>query len=648
MPEPSQIPVPKPKARLQKCVDCGNEFETTSGFESTVGCCDACQRRRLDLIDRAVATGAPPPVTADVAKPFRYWILWTVLGLVGALASAGFIMAPKARRYLDRRKAGQLVERSRDYFEKRDYKHAIIDSRSALDLQPFNVEANRIIAKSLESLGSPDAILWRKRLVSVKADDAENNLALAKSAFDAGDDAVAQEAILKLKPTHQDSLLYHEIAAGLAVRKQDAAAAEVHWAAASRLDPKNEDFKFKRSILQIKSADPAVRAEAVKALDELATTDTNRIQAIRALIEDAMSRQRAVRARELVDALVVCPQATFLDKVWRLSVLRALRDPRASKYLLELKEASLSKPEELSQLMNWMNQSNLALMVSEWAAELPKELLAKPPIATSVADAYVQGTDWEKLKALTQTASWGVMDFLRHAYVSRALQRLGDQTGSASEWTKSLAAAEDQANRLQMLVKLVQGWRWEEGADQALRKLSADETSPVWVIDSLWDVSLKAGDSTELHRLAKLLVKADPTSVSARDKLNRLSLLRHSEEGLPEVRAQELYKAHPTNISVATTYALSLYLRARIFDALAVMRPFKPDQLRDPGVALYYGMLLARAARTNESLEYLQIGESVPLLREEQDLLEKVKRECRLRPSSPDAPKENPATGKPR
>jgi hypothetical protein len=613
-------------------VDCGIEFESSSEFASAASCCEPCQRRRLDLIDNALAQSAPPPVPANVAKPFRYWLLWLALGFAAALVTAGFVMAPKGKRYMDRRQAHSLVERSRDFFAKRDFKHAIIDSRSALDLEPKNVEANRIIAQSLEALGSPDAILWRKRLNSFEPDDAENNLALARSALDAGDFAVAQGALLKLKPTHQDSLVYHETAARLAAKKQDMETAQIHWAEASRLDPKNDDFKFKRAMLQIKSPDPALRNDAVKALAELSSISTYRIAAIRALIDDAMTRHRSVSAREWVDALVASPEATFLDKVWRLSVLRTLKDSRASSYLLELKEAALSKPEELSQLMDWMNHSNLALMVSEWAASLPAGMLAKPPVANVVADAYVQGLDWEKLLAHTESADWGNMDFLRHAYLSRALQRLGKASPAASEWGKALAGAGSRAAQLQSLVKLTQGWRWDEGADQALRKLSADETSPVWVIDALWDVSLKAGDSTELHRLASLLVRADPTSVSARDRLNRLSLLRHSEEGFPQLRAEELYKEHPTNISVATTHALALYLDARIFDALAVMRPFKPEQLRDPGVALYYGMLLARAARTNEAIEYIKIGETVPLLREEQELLEKVKRECRLRP----------------
>jgi hypothetical protein len=226
------------------------------------------------------------------------------------------------------------------------------------------------------------------------------------------------------------------------------------------------------------------------------------------------------------------------------------------------------------------------------------------------------------------------MDFLRRAYLSRAYHRLGDSSPAEGEWGKALAEAEGNPLRLQSLVKLTQGWRWEQGSDQALRKLSADETSPVWVINSLWEVSLKAGDSTELYRLAKLLVRADAGSISAQDKLNRLSLIRHSDEGNPHVRAEELYRQNPTDVSIATTYALSLYMQAKIFDCLAVMRPFKLDQLREPRVALYHGMFLARAGRTREAIEYLQLGETVPLLREEQDLLEKVKRECRIRPMS--------------
>ena len=522
------------------------------------------------------------------------------------------------------------MARATEFFAKGDLKHAVLDARSALDLEPRNVEANRIIAKALETLGSPDAILWRKRLDSIASGDPENSAALAKASFIAGDIAVAEETLEKLKPQDRNTALYHEVAAGLAMKKEDLAASETHLSEALRLSPANDDYKMQLALLHVQSSTAASHASAIETLEQLRSKDAFRIAALRALIEDAMNHERTRRARELVDALVACPEATFHDKVWRLSVLRAVNDPKSAAYLTELKEAAASKPEHLTQLFDWMNRSNLALMVSDFAASLPPDIVSKPPVAPTVADAYVKGSDWKRLKAFAETSSWHTLDFMRFAYLSRALGKLGETSGAENEWRKSLAAAQGDAARMQMLVKLVQGWKWEEGTDDALRKLSADDTSPLWVLQALWNASLKAGDSEELFRLSNLITKMDPKSVSARNKFVWLSIIRHSEDSYPHQLAEKLHRENKTDIHVATTFALSLYLQGKPFEALEIVKPFKDADLREPGVALYYGMFLARAGKLEKAVEFIDIGETSPLLREERELLTRVKKECRL------------------
>ena len=619
-----------PPVRTQKCGDCGREFEIRSAFASAAGCCEDCQRRRLDLIEQAAPAILPGLPCEPAEKPFRHRTLAIIAGIVAVLAIGGFLSASRVRRFFDTRKEHQHVERAAEFFAKGDLKHAVLDARSALDLNPRDVEANRIIAKSLETLGSPDAILWRKRLDSIAAGDPENSAALARTAFLAGDIAVAEQALDKLKPVDRNTALYHEVTAGLATSKEDNASAEAHWAEALRLNPNEDTYKLKLAALRIKSSAPESHTAALAAFEELRSKDAFRIVALRALIEDAMNHDRTRRARELADALVACKDAAFFDKVWRASILRAVNDPKSAAYLVELKESAISKPEDLSQLFDWMNRSNLSLMVSDWAATLPPSVIARPPVAINVADAFVNGLDWKKLRAFTESSAWGDFNFLRTAYLSRAFTRLGEVSSAENEWRKSLAAAQGDASKLQMLVKLAQGWRWEEGADDALRKLSADETTPLWVLHALWNVSLKAGDSSELFRLSNLITKMDPKSVEARNKFIWLSLIRHAEDSYPHQLAEKLYKENKTNINVAATYALSLYLQGKTFEALAIMLPFKPAELREPDVALYYGMFLASAGKIEKAAEFLDIGESSPLLREERDLLTKVKKACHM------------------
>jgi hypothetical protein len=55
------------------------------------------------------------------------------------------------------------------------------------------------------------------------------------------------------------------------------------------------------------------------------------------------------------------------------------------------------------------------------------------------------------------------------------------------------------------------------------------------------------------------------------------------------------------------------------------MQTLKPEQLREPSVARYHGILLVAAERGEEAGEYLALGEKGFLLPEEKALLDEAK-----------------------
>ena len=56
-----------------------------------------------------------------------------------------------------------------------------------------------------------------------------------------------------------------------------------------------------------------------------------------------------------------------------------------------------------------------------------------------------------------------------------------------------------------------------------------------------------------------------------------------------------MHKDAPENEEVVSTYAFSLYQRARIDDALEAMKAPKPEQLGKPSVARYQTIFLTAA-----------------------------------------------------
>jgi Flp pilus assembly protein TadD len=282
-----------------------------------------------------------------------------------------------------------------------------------------------------------------------------------------------------------------------------------------------------------------------------------------------------------------------------------------------------------------MNQNDLAMLASDWASALPAAIVTVPPACVHLAEAYARSGEWAKLKQHAERASWRELDSLRSAWLARAHERLGEDEESAAAWKAALNDAQKHPELLERVAKLALDWRWEQRGQDALWRLANDERCPRWAIQTLWGASLKKGDSAQLCRLSRLMVRADPASVAARNNAVVLSLLTRSVETSTHEMAEALYREHPGDPVIVATYGLSLYERGRAAEALALMGALKPEQLRHPVVALYYGIFLTDAGQAEKAGEYLDIGAGGALLPEERSLLARAKANAEVIASSP-------------
>ena len=76
---------------------------------------------------------------------------------------------------------------------------------------------------------------------------------------------------------------------------------------------------------------------------------------------------------------------------------------------------------------------------------------------------------------------------------------------------------------------------------------------------------------------------------------------------------------------IASTHGLSLYQQGKAEEAVALMSRLKPDELRQPQVALYYAIFLIAAGHAEKADDYLKLSATWPMLPEEKALLERVK-----------------------
>ncbi len=625
---------PQPLLRSHgQCPDCGAAYDEASRSNSTANCCDACHAKRLIF----VRTSPPDVLPEEAPRPwFRTWKIW-ILALVVLLAGAGFLWRkPLLHTYRDWSK-NMHARRAAQAFERKDYAHAILDGTRALEFDPFDAETNRIIAKSHEAQGSPNAIPWRARLNLVLPGDPENAIAWARDTLNAGEIDQAENALSVLKSADRNTADFHDISAQIAMAHADSAKAESHWTEAVRLAPASEDFRLKLASLQVLSHSEKVRAPAAKTLASLSEIPRHRPAALRSLIEDAVNRKEFPLARKFTDGLLATPGATFTDRLGRLSVLRAQDAPEAPQYLEQLRDASLQNPEQLATLLHWLNQNGLPLLVSDWAPALPPALVSQPPVCLAIADAYGRDHDWPKLRALVEKAVWKDYEHVRLAHLSRAQENSGTVVAAGTTWDRAMKECHGSPERLAALARLAQSWRWDARMELALRKLSADERTPLWVLDALWAIARKSGESGELHRLSQLIVKARPRNPIARNNFIRLSLLRHADEGETHQLASDFFKEAPDDISRAVTYALSLFCQGRVFDAKETLRKFPEPELRQVEPALYYGIFLQASGESEKAAGFLKLAQGRTLLRDEEELISRVKRESRFNTLAPSA-----------
>lgn len=512
-----------------------------------------------------------------------------------------------------------------------DFNQAVVDARGVLKKNPHSPEATRIIAKSLEAMHSPQALAWRRELESMQGGDAENLLGLANASLQTGDFAGAERALGKLKPEEQTSAHYHSIVGKIAAHHRDAAGAETHAVEAVRREPGNDEYRVQLAAVQLTSRIPETRTAALGVLEKMIENPAQHLVALRTLLVDATSHGERSRTRELATTLAADPAANFSDKVARLGILRSTRDPESIPYLEKLEELAGTDEEQLYKLMSWMNENDLALAVLDWEGKLPAEILARPPVCTTLADAYARAANWKGLRTKIEHASWGDMEFLRFAFLCRALERLEDPSASKAAWNNALVAAQVRPEWIEVLGKVTKAWGWKQRSEETLWKLAGGDRIPRWAAESLWSAALARKDTAKLYEASKLLVKADPNNPGPRNNYVFLALLTGQTADSPNDLAADLYKQNPKELNIASTYAFSLFQQGRGAEAVTVLETFPPEQLRAPQAATYYAISLAAAGNAERADEYFQLSANAPLLPEETAIVKVLSPACRAR-----------------
>jgi hypothetical protein len=556
-------------------------------------------------------------------KNERRFIKLIVGGLVGLILV--IVLGYAGVHFFHRWQERHLIMRAAAYLSGGDMKAASLSARRAFQMNPANADAARTMAQIADRAGDRTASEWWRKVLDLQPHNTEDALALVRSALRVNDLATAEKTLDGLDEAAKRTAGYHAASGRLAEMKKNPVEAERHWAKASEIAPDNTSYQFQLALIRLGSNDQLKRESAREVLQRLRADRKQRAAATRTLILDGVAHHKeAHRMQLLASELQSYPEALFSDRLLYLEILRQLHDPGFAEYLRKLQQDAAPNPADLASLLSWMSSNETAAAAVEFAKTLPAESVGKWPVSPALAAAYASLKDWPELERLARTTQWAPFDFLRRAYLSRALRGQDKKFPAEQEWVAAQKEASAQPQSLLVLARTVAAWGWEAEMVDLLWILAKSEDTKLEALQTLYQHYSKLGDTTGLYRTLLRLVEALPNDLTLQNNLAQISLLLGADVERARKVAAEIKGKEPSNGAYVSTYAFSLYTNGDVKGALQAMDQLGHDQLRDPSVAVYYGLVLAATGQKEKAREYLRRAAEATLLPEEKALVAKA------------------------
>lgn len=565
---------------------------------------------------------SPSSVEISHHRAERFYLKLVLGGLIALIVAIALIRAMHGGyvRWQERR----LVRQAVFALEHGDYRTASLAARSVLDIKPTSAPAARVVAELAERGGDRVALEWRRKIAQLEPDSAEDAMALARCALQFNDPATAERALATVKESSRQTAGYHAVVASLAQARHDSAKAESEWTEAVRLAPNEKSYQLQLGIARFHSPDPAQHASGETMLQQLRADQNQRAAATRALIGEGTARHEdSTKLLQLAHELQDYPEATPNDRILYLDFLHQLGAPEFAGYLTTLEKKVEANPADLVILLSWMSQNNLNVLALDFVKSLPAGMTEKWPIALVIAEIYERLADWPRLEAATKSANWQQFDFLRHAYLARALRAEDKPAAAEHEWAIATKNASTDGASLLTLVKATSQWKWTDETTDLLWGLTKFPDKQNEALQTLYRVYRTNGDSQGLYRVLARLVEIDSDNLDFKNNFAQLSLLLEANPDKARQLAAEAYQKAPSNAAYATTYAYALLTKRDTAAALKVMSTLTPEQLQDPSISAYYGICLA-ADGNERAAAFLEAGKKAQLLPEEKALIEKA------------------------
>ena len=313
---------------------------------------------------------------------------------------------------------------------------------------------------------------------------------------------------------------------------------------------------------------------------------------------------------------------TPTDKIEYLQLLRQNQSPEYATWLATLEKDSQSSAAQAFALGRWKVVIDGPTNALQWMAGLPPQIQTNLPVPLVISDCQIAIKDWNGILSEVKQQDWGEANYYKFALQSLAERSLSQTAASDVSWHIALRISAHRLDRLSHLAEVTGAWGWTAEKSDLLTEIVDEFPAENWAVDQLASALYSQGKSSEMESLYFKVYSKDPSNPRLKNNLATLYLLRKTELPRACEMAREAYNTSTNNPYFASTYAYSLLLQDKKNDALNVVNGLKPEYLKIPSVALYYGVVQAQSGRAEAAREALKRAKTVPMLPEERAIVQ--------------------------
>lgn len=578
-PQDSQDPQTEPKFRLLLAL---RRFTTRDSRDRLWAALDMIDAR--PALKRALVFGVPALAIALVA------------GVLGYQRWAQSNSIRIARQWLD---AGRLDR-------------AAVAVQNALAAKPDLPASWRLASELAWRRGNrPASVEYAKKAAVVSRYQADDVLAWAEASILADDSAQARVALGFLDPeTARTSPRALRLAGEIARREHRFADARDRFGEALRADklagtPSLAADEIPLGIVSLQTGVAADCARGRSLLAGWASDPRWGIDALRALVADAIARGEASDATRWAEALRLHPRCTLGDIPVCLEALSKYAPDRYRAVLGPLEDSSRSSPTGAAQLIGWLTQIGQGDEAVRWSLTLDRAAAGKPPIAPGIAEALRATRRWADLQAWIDKGGWGLdLRFLRLAYGFVAARQLGDEAKAQSAWQGLYADARSSAAHALFAGDSLYAWGYPKEATDLLWAAADRPDLAYQALGSLARAyQLKRDASGQCRVFDRLNVLRPADREIANNYAYFAALTGEGSQIRVERIAADNFAHDPSNVTYRSTYAFVLVWLGQAQKALTLMEPVSREWKSSAAVAFAYGSALAGLGRQSEAKE---------------------------------------------